>query len=245
MKSLLSTFILLLLLLSTKVQIKAQVAINVDGSTPNNSAMLDVKSSERGVLIPRVDYNNRPTNPENGLLLYVISNGPYGNNAFYYFNGISWLKLNEDNSSCQYSLTFEPIDPIIIPRPVTFNKLIYHIKNNYNWDGWEFSQHLSGTWYNSGGTGVAIFSFPKDIEHFCDGVTIYENYVCHPYHDELRTGNNIGEINFGYYYPGNSIYISQNFTIDCFSNFIRINRNEWSDSGGVELVSTDVFVFME
>ena len=34
--------------------VQAQVAINIDGSPADNSAMLDVKSTEKGVLIPRL-----------------------------------------------------------------------------------------------------------------------------------------------------------------------------------------------
>lgn len=64
------------------------VGINTDGSLPNPNAMLDVKSTNKGILIPRIDYNNRPTvNVPSGMLIYVVTNGPLGNNAYYYYNG--------------------------------------------------------------------------------------------------------------------------------------------------------------
>jgi len=70
------------------------VAINNDGSEPDPSAALDVKASDKGVLIPRVDFNNLPLSPATGLLVYVTANGPDGNDAFYYYDGSQWQKLS-------------------------------------------------------------------------------------------------------------------------------------------------------
>jgi hypothetical protein len=48
------------------------VAINNDGSAANGSAMLDVKSSTKGILIPRMDSNSRKaiSSPADGLMVY-------------------------------------------------------------------------------------------------------------------------------------------------------------------------------
>jgi hypothetical protein len=70
-----------------------QVAISEDGSPPDNSAILDLQSANKGLLIPRIDFNNRPDPPAPGLLIYVTENGPYGNNALYFFDGNTWRKL--------------------------------------------------------------------------------------------------------------------------------------------------------
>src|SRR5687767_7852534 len=79
------------------------VAITPDGSLPNQHAMLDVKSTNKGILIPRIDYNNRPMiNVPSGMLIYVITNGPLGDNAYYYYNGTDWLR--EKNSDDVQSL---------------------------------------------------------------------------------------------------------------------------------------------
>lgn len=75
------------------------VAVNNDGSLPNANAILDIKSSNKGILIPRIDYNNRPTgiSVPAGLLVFVTANGPLGNNAYYFYDGTSWLR--EKNST--------------------------------------------------------------------------------------------------------------------------------------------------
>ncbi|MDD2965579.1 MAG: DUF1566 domain-containing protein [Bacteroidales bacterium] len=70
------------------------VGINNDGSEPDPSAALDVKATDKGILIPRVDFTALPATPPAGLLVYVTANGPDGNNAFYYYNGTQWQKLS-------------------------------------------------------------------------------------------------------------------------------------------------------
>ncbi len=76
------------------------VAINTDGALPNSNSILDVVSSNKGILIPRIDYNNRPTTGlTSGLLIYVTTNGPSGNNTFYYYNGSDWTILGGGGSS--------------------------------------------------------------------------------------------------------------------------------------------------
>ncbi len=80
------------------------IAINTDGSDPNNSAMLDVKSSDKGLLIPRVTLNDASSadpisNPATGLLIYnAYGSEPIG---FYHWDGSEWQKLldawNGDN----------------------------------------------------------------------------------------------------------------------------------------------------
>jgi hypothetical protein len=56
---------------------KAQVSINTDGSQPDNSAMLDVKSTTKGVLIPRMTVSQIQSiyNPADGLQVYCTSDG--------------------------------------------------------------------------------------------------------------------------------------------------------------------------
>jgi|GEM_PF-6598838 len=65
------------------------VAINEDGTDPDPSAMLDVKSLDKGLLIPRITFASRPAAPATGLLIYQTDNDP----GFYYYNGSAWLKL--------------------------------------------------------------------------------------------------------------------------------------------------------
>ena len=55
----------------------AQVSINNDGSQPDNSAMLDIKSTNKGMLIPRLTQSQIKSisGPANGLLVYRVTDG--------------------------------------------------------------------------------------------------------------------------------------------------------------------------
>ncbi len=55
----------------------AQVAINTDGSTPDPSAMLEVKSTSAGFLLPRMTeaQRNAIANPVDGLIVYCSDCG--------------------------------------------------------------------------------------------------------------------------------------------------------------------------
>ena len=90
-----STTILIGLFLMACLNLHAQVGINIDGTPPNSSAMLDVKSSNRGLLPPRMTHAeiDAIVNPANGLIVYCTDCGANGNGAFYgYINGV-WNTL--------------------------------------------------------------------------------------------------------------------------------------------------------
>jgi hypothetical protein len=71
-------FILVLVLLSVSL-LFSQVAISTVESAPDNSAMLDVKSAEKGILIPRMTLAERDDiyNPANGLLIFCTGDNQY------------------------------------------------------------------------------------------------------------------------------------------------------------------------
>jgi hypothetical protein len=74
-------------------KVMGQVSVNSDGSDPDPSAMLDIKSSDKGLLLPRIDFNDRPEYPAVGLMIYVTSNGPSGN-GLYIYDEAGWSKVN-------------------------------------------------------------------------------------------------------------------------------------------------------
>ncbi len=88
----LSYFVSIIIL---SVSLNAQVAINSDGSAANSSAMLHVKSTDKGVLIPRLTSAQRDaiTNPANGLLVFVTTDS-----TFYFYEGTNWTKMGMGSS---------------------------------------------------------------------------------------------------------------------------------------------------
>jgi len=75
----------IVLLLAVGFSLHAQVAINTDGTAPNSSAMLDVKSTTKGLLAPRMTLaqRNAITNPATGLTIYQTDGIP----GLYYNSG--------------------------------------------------------------------------------------------------------------------------------------------------------------
>jgi hypothetical protein len=75
-----STFIFLVIVSAT---ITAQVGINT--ASPNASAALDITSTDKGLLIPRVASTANVTAPTAGMMVYQTG----GTAGFYFYNG-SW-----------------------------------------------------------------------------------------------------------------------------------------------------------
>ena len=78
--------------------VNAQVAVTTDGSPADNSAMLEVKSTEKGFLPPRMTEDQRDAinNPAEGLIVYCTDCNPKGP---YYFDGINWLNFSTNGPS--------------------------------------------------------------------------------------------------------------------------------------------------
>jgi len=70
--------LLLFLILIIGVSANAQVAINTDNSAPDPSAMLDVKSTSRGLLAPRMTLGQRNAivSPATGLVVFQTNSSP-------------------------------------------------------------------------------------------------------------------------------------------------------------------------
>jgi hypothetical protein len=108
----------------------AQLGVNSDNSTPSSNAMLDVKSTTKGVLIPRVTSDL--ASPTEGLLYYNTT----GHN-FRYYDGTAWQNAlfgnqwNVNGTSISYSLgnvgigTNAPVGALNIYSPTLAN-LYFH-----------------------------------------------------------------------------------------------------------------------
>lgn len=73
------------------------ISINTDGSAADPSAALDVKSTNKGVLVPRITKTERNniTTPAAGLLVY--QSGP-DSTGFYFYDGSAWAWVTASNN---------------------------------------------------------------------------------------------------------------------------------------------------
>ncbi len=83
-------FIYLFSLIQAQVIISSPVSIDPLMSDPDESAILDLKSSTKGILVPRMASTQRENivDPALGLLVF-----DYDENAFMYFNGLGWAEI--------------------------------------------------------------------------------------------------------------------------------------------------------
>ncbi|HET6721719.1 MAG TPA: hypothetical protein VFH07_03170, partial [Chitinophagaceae bacterium] len=84
-------FIYLLIIIFYVNSINAQnVAVNTDGSAAHSSALLDIKSTNKGMLVPRMTTAQRTViaSPAAGLLVYDTDA-----NSFWFYNGTAWTNL--------------------------------------------------------------------------------------------------------------------------------------------------------
>src|SRR5664279_4888164 len=65
--------------------------IGIGTTTPNASAILDVKSNTKGMLLPRTSTTSRLAivNPAKGLILYDSTTS-----GFWFHNGTAWAQLS-------------------------------------------------------------------------------------------------------------------------------------------------------
>jgi hypothetical protein len=105
-------FFIMMFLLNS-ILLFSQVAVNTDGSAPNPSAILDLKSANKGFLLPRMTLAEiyAIATPAEGLMVYCTDNYPYSGTVAIYRSGQWW--------ECPMTV-LEPASPIAgthIPSP--------------------------------------------------------------------------------------------------------------------------------
>ncbi len=96
--------LLLAILIIVSYTLSAQVIVNTDGSSAHASAMLDVKSTNKGFLPPGMTQAQRHAilSPATGLFVYQTNETP----GYYYYTGANWIGITGigpgsiSNSSC-------------------------------------------------------------------------------------------------------------------------------------------------
>jgi hypothetical protein len=87
------------------------VAINSDGSAAHISAQLDVQSTTKGFLPPRMTSAQRAaiSSPAEGLLVYQTD----GTAGYYYYTGSSWERLRRTLTEISSNTTLTTDDQIV------------------------------------------------------------------------------------------------------------------------------------
>ncbi|MCT4664282.1 MAG: fibronectin type III domain-containing protein [Flavobacteriales bacterium] len=86
----LSCFLLSLLTIFVSVEAFSQIGIGT--TTPHSSSVLDVHSTNKGFLLPRIRHHSDISNPAEGLTIYDLSD-----RCINYHNGTDWQSFCSDN----------------------------------------------------------------------------------------------------------------------------------------------------
>ena len=97
--------------LLTSASMYAQVAINTTGNAPDTTAMLDVSSSDKGILIPRMDSTSRTAilQPADGLMVYDTTT-----TTFWYYDEERWNEIRNGETKLNafdFTESLPEIDP--------------------------------------------------------------------------------------------------------------------------------------
>lgn len=121
---------LLFVLLFSSLQAQS-ILINEGGGTPDASAALEIRSTDKGMLVPRMDETSRLSisSPAQGLLVFQ-TNGLVG---FYYHNGTNWDTLVGSTVINVSNITNENNANIAVVRDIKANGVDGGDFNNNAW----------------------------------------------------------------------------------------------------------------
>ncbi len=93
-------FFITLFIIAENFSIAQNVGVNATGAAPDASAILDVSSTNKGILVPRVSLTSTAdittiASPQTNLTVFntnaAMTNG--NGTGFYYYNGTKWLYM--------------------------------------------------------------------------------------------------------------------------------------------------------
>ena len=143
----------------------SQVAINADGSNPNNSAMLDVKSNSKGLLPPRMARAEMIAivNPAEGLMVYCTDCSPNGKGVLSIFVDGSWKAVTVN--------CFVPWAPVAFKQVPAITSIVWDWKGVADATGYKWNTS------NDYGTAIQMDTVTKKTETGLDCKTSYTRYV--------------------------------------------------------------------
>ena len=219
--------ILLLIFFCITINVQAQ-NVGIGTTTPNANAALEIKSNNKGVLMPRLSTTarNSMTNVAKGMLVYDTTNA-----GFYYHDGAKWIPTSQTNSDSSLTYTYPGVAPVIA------NMVLYQLI---------MTNGTYGTLYDNGGATGNYLSNSSDIytiqsrdtavlikvdvaemniESPYDSLEIYSS--SHYEQKQLFTGNRTGTFYFSgdydlvFVFTSNSVNNLSGFKI----NWTKLNSN--------------------
>lgn len=133
----------------------SQQGIGTDN--PHTSAALEVSSSDKGVLIPRMNLNDikEIKNPEPGLIVMDTTNGEYN---ILVFDGLEWIKVINNSSSYENLVLWNELGSVEEIENSKFGENGIIVGESYN-----FEPAYDGNGYVRTATGDNYVNFPGSV----------------------------------------------------------------------------------
>jgi len=140
------------------------VSINTDNSSADTSAILELKSTNKGVLIPRMTMTQRNAifSPKAGLLVYQTDN----TTGFYFYNGTTWNNLSTGTVTTKTRAYLGNAQPVLVARAITkvlLDTKSFDVLNEFDLTNHRFVASTSGYYFVKGslaldnsGTGANV-----------------------------------------------------------------------------------------
>ena len=118
------------------------ISINNDGSAPDPTAILDVKSGNKGLLVPRMDSIARKgiASPAKGLMVFDTTY-----NSFYYYASGRWNSVGSDASTIAFRAIRKTIFTTSFSTPMAFDSIEYNIGGGFG--GGSFAAPVDGVYH--------------------------------------------------------------------------------------------------
>lgn len=174
--------LILAFIMVANYMLTAQVSINTDGYSADGSAMLDVKSTNKGFLPPRMSLSEREaiSSPATGLMIYnTTTNKPN------YFNGTEWMAFDGTSAGLAIGDYFH--GGIIFYLDGSGGGLVCAIEDQ---DGGLGIQWYNGSYTTTGATGTVIGTGQANTTAIINNqgagsyaATVCDNYTVGAYSD--------------------------------------------------------------
>lgn len=157
-------YLSLLFISGIAIRLDAQsVSINTDGSSPHASSILDIKSTAKGLLIPRMNSSQRAAipAPATGLMVFDTTS-----KTFWYFNGSNWTNISAGwslggnsgtNSATQFIGTLDNVPLLVKANGELSGQVGPMLNNNTSW-GYRALKNNNGGYENVALGSQAMFS---------------------------------------------------------------------------------------
>ncbi len=202
----------------TTIHIAAQVAITTDGSAPDNSAMLDVKSTTKGVLVPRMTGQQRDqiVSPAKGLMIFCTDDNAY------YFNAGSqgsklWLMMSSQWTNSGTNIFYNlgnvgvgvssPLSKLDVNGTISLNGNALLLRGGNNADhGLKYDATADGPYlFGYAGGALGTIGLPNALEWSYTGhVAAKNNFSAEKNITVDNSNSNTGSLTGGLIFGGNS-----------------------------------------